>query len=94
LGVVRKSDLLITLPDGETIVADTKWKRLKPRDGGYYGVSESDAYQMLAYSLKYQPGQPNSRLWLLYPRVHGVPERIPTINLPEGRTLEIRQLSI
>jgi 5-methylcytosine-specific restriction enzyme subunit McrC len=89
-----KPDLLITLPDGETIVADTKWKRLKPRDSGYYGVSEADAYQMLAYSLKYQSGQPNPRLWLLYPRVHGVPERIPTINLPEGRTLEIQQLTI
>jgi 5-methylcytosine-specific restriction enzyme subunit McrC len=86
-----KPDLLITLPDGELVVADTKWKRLS-NNGTFYGVSEADVYQMVAYSLKYQPKQSDPRLWLLYPRVRGIPATLPIISLPEGRSLEIKQL--
>lgn len=47
----------------DDIVIDTKWKRLNP-SLPRLGVSESDVYQMLAYSQAYRA----RRLVLLYPR--------------------------
>jgi 5-methylcytosine-specific restriction enzyme subunit McrC len=87
-----KPDLLITLPSGEVIVADTKWKRLKSEASGYYGVSQADVYQMLAYRLTYQAKQSHSRLWLLYPSVPDIPPQLNPIALPQNTTLEICQL--
>ena len=89
-----KPDLLIQLPNGEVIVADTKWKRLDAAKQPHYGVAQADVYQMLAYSHKYQSGQPSPRLWLLYPRLPNLPEPLPIIALPEGRSLEICQVEL
>ena len=47
--------------DGD-IVADTKWKELKP-DDPVFGVKQSDVYQMLAYERAYEA----CRLILIYP---------------------------
>ena len=47
----------------DDIVIDTKWKRLNP-SLPRLGVSESDVYQLLAYSQAYRA----RRLVLLYPR--------------------------
>lgn len=45
------------------VIVDTKWKVLNEKDGRSMGVSQSDVYQMLAYSQAYEA----SRLVLLYP---------------------------
>lgn len=42
---------------------DTKWKRLIDKERANYGISQSDMYQMYAYSKKYKTPE----IWLLYP---------------------------
>ena len=54
----------IVLRKGErVIVLDTKWKRLVNNQKYNYGISQSDMYQMYAYSKKYNTPE----VWLLYP---------------------------
>ena len=45
------------------VVMDTKWKNLIKKERSNYGISQSDMYQMYAYSKKYK----TSEVWLLYP---------------------------
>lgn len=49
--------------DERRVVLDTKWKRLINNERINYGISQSDMYQMYAYSKKYN----TSEIWLLYP---------------------------
>lgn len=49
--------------NGRTVIMDTKWKNLISNERANYGVSQSDMYQMYAYSKKYNA----SEIWLLYP---------------------------
>lgn len=56
-----------------TIIMDTKWKSLNRNERVNYGISQSDMYQMYAYSKKYN----TSEIWLLYPlndEMRGHPE--------------------
>lgn len=56
-----------------TIIMDTKWKSLSRNERVNYGISQSDMYQMYAYSKKYN----TSEIWLLYPlndEMRGHPE--------------------
>lgn len=46
-----------------TVIMDTKWKNLINSERANYGISQSDMYQMYAYSKKYE----TSEIWLLYP---------------------------
>ena len=46
--------------DERRVVLDTKWKRLINNERIYYGISQSDMYQMYAYSKKYN----TSEIWL------------------------------
>lgn len=46
-----------------TVILDTKWKRLNNKKVCNYGISQSDMYQMYAYSKKYG----TKEIWLLYP---------------------------
>ena len=46
-----------------TIILDAKWKRLCNNEYKNYGISQSDMYQMYAYSKKYNTPE----IWLLYP---------------------------
>jgi 5-methylcytosine-specific restriction enzyme subunit McrC len=46
-----------------TVIMDTKWKNLINNERANYGISQSDMYQMYAYSKKYG----TSEIWLLYP---------------------------
>lgn len=48
---------------GRTVIIDTKWKSLINNERANYGISQSDMYQMYAYSKKYE----TSEIWLLYP---------------------------
>ena len=47
-----KPDILVRANRESRIVADTKWKRLDPRQANL-GVSETDVYQVLAYAHRY-----------------------------------------
>lgn len=53
--VLRKGD--------RTVILDTKWKMLGSSGKRNYGISQSDIYQMYAYSRKYDTPE----VWLLYP---------------------------
>jgi len=57
-----RPDIVLT-KDGRTIILDTKWKNLINNERSNYGISQSDMYQMYAYSKKYE----TSEIWLLYP---------------------------
>lgn len=48
---------------GRTVIMDTKWKSLIDNERVNYGISQSDMYQMYAYSKKYEAPE----IWLLYP---------------------------
>lgn len=54
---------IVCRKDGQTVIMDTKWKRLNGNPGDRYGISQADMYQMYAYAKKY--GTPH--IWLLYP---------------------------
>jgi 5-methylcytosine-specific restriction enzyme subunit McrC len=47
-----------------TVIMDTKWKSLIPNEGINYGISQSDMYQMYAYSKRYYTPE----VWLLFPK--------------------------
>jgi 5-methylcytosine-specific restriction enzyme subunit McrC len=54
---------IVLKKDGRTIIMDTKWKSLINNERANYGISQSDMYQMYAYSKKYE----TSEIWMLYP---------------------------
>ena len=58
-----RPDIVITRENGSKVILDTKWKNLIDNPRLNYGISQSDMYQMYAYSKKY--GTPE--IWLLYP---------------------------
>ena len=65
-----KPDIVLTREsDGEVFLLDTKWKLLDS-SRNYYGIAQSDMYQMFAYQKKYG----GKRVILLYPRTNKVPE--------------------
>lgn len=84
-----RPDLLITLPSGEVIVADTKWKRLNPKAAPTFDIQNVDAYQMLAYSEVFQAAQVDRTLHLIYPHLPDLPASILPIHLAGGRALHI-----
>lgn len=57
-----RPDLVIS-GHGKVIIMDTKWKQLIDNQRLNYGISQSDMYQMYAYSKKYHAED----IWLLYP---------------------------
>ena len=57
-----RPDIVLT-KDDHTIILDTKWKNLINNERKNYSISQSDMYQMYAYSKKYK----TSEIWLLYP---------------------------
>lgn len=56
---------IVIRKNNRTIILDTKWKRLCEDERKNYGISQSDMYQMYAYSKKYE----TSEVWLLYPMI-------------------------
>jgi len=73
-----KPDVLINAESGEpALILDTKWKRLLSDDvHSRNGVSQSDIYQLFAYSQRYRC-QENV---LLYPRVPGATAKCFTLD--------------
>ncbi|MFC5849618.1 McrC family protein [Deinococcus petrolearius] len=84
-----RPDLIVHPPGQPVIIADTKWKRLKADRAFPHGVGNADAYQMLAYSEIFQPEPGQRRLCLIYPYLPGLPNQLPDIQLPGGRTLRV-----
>lgn len=58
-----RPDIVITREDGSKIILDTKWKNLVDSPRNHYGISQTDMYQMYAYSKKYEAPE----VWLIYP---------------------------
>lgn len=56
-------DIVIVRDDDTKVILDTKWKSLVNNPRTNYGISQSDMYQMYAYSKKYGA----SEIWLIYP---------------------------
>jgi len=57
-----RPDIVLTRGN-RRVILDTKWKSLFDNERKNYGISQSDMYQMYAYSKKYGV----SEIWLLYP---------------------------
>lgn len=68
-------------------IADTKYKMLA-EDDVKYGVSQSDLYQMFAYSRKYKVQD----IILIYPRTNGVKPH--TLELPDGTRVSVRSIDL
>ena len=67
-----KPDLLMdyhgkTASHNIRVIADTKWKRLSNKAQSYYGIAQSDMYQMYAYQKKFAA----QRVHLIYPKCSG-----------------------
>lgn len=57
-----KPDIIMKSSD-KIIILDTKWKNLNDNPNKNYGISQSDMYQMYAYSKKYN----SNKIILIYP---------------------------
>lgn len=80
-----RPDIVITRGDGSKIILDTKWKSLVDKPRINYGISQSDMYQMYAYSKKYE----TSEVWLLYPMNAEMREH-PEISFISDDGVEVR----
>ena len=68
-----RPDIVVRCNEGDKyrkVIMDTKWKKLNSNRGVNYGISQSDMYQMYAYSKKYNTPE----IWLIYPFHPGVTE--------------------
>ena len=84
-----RPDLILKHQDEPAIVADTKWKRLQADKGLTLGVSNADAYQMVAYSEIFQDPTDQREVWLIYPQVPGLPAMPQAFELKLGQKLRI-----
>ncbi len=83
-----RPDLVLTRDDKKIVVMDTKWKKLIPNPRKNYGISQSDMYQMYAYSKKYQA----SDIWVIYPETSEMNNKTDysfVSNTPEGENTTI-----
>lgn len=51
----------------DCVVIDTKWKVINENQTNKYNISQSDLYQLYAYGKKYQEGNTEPKLFLIYP---------------------------
>ncbi len=82
-----KPDISILQDKKVVKIADTKYKKLA-EDDIKYGVSQSDLYQMFAYSRKYQ----TSDITLIYPKTNDVQPH--TLELPDKTRVYIRSINL
>ena len=64
-----RPDIVLRDKFNNTIIMDTKWKKLINDERKNYGISQMDMYQMFAYSIRYACGNANKlpKVYLLYP---------------------------
>jgi 5-methylcytosine-specific restriction enzyme subunit McrC len=84
-------DILFLEGDINKLILDTKYKQLNRDSNDNYGISQSDAYQMYAYSTKYKC----ERVILLYPQFLGKSEVLKTnFKFEHDKNLLIRTVSL
>jgi 5-methylcytosine-specific restriction enzyme subunit McrC len=86
-----RPDLLVRLGAKPWSVADTKWKRLDPRQTNL-GVSPSDLYQVLAYAHRFE----TTRAVLLYPHhpALGKAGLQKELSIPGPRPVQVRIVTL
>lgn len=67
-----RPDIVIDNMTNDIIIADTKWKKIKPTDTNYW-ISQIDLYQLYAYAKKYD----SKKLYLIYPENINFSETLP-----------------
>jgi 5-methylcytosine-specific restriction enzyme subunit McrC len=79
----------ISIVQNKTVlkIADTKYKKLT-EDDTKYGVSQSDLYQMFAYSRRYETND----ITLIYPKTNQVTSH--TLELPDETRVYIRTINL
>lgn len=80
---------IVLVNDGEIIVMDTKWKVLSDIVRNY-GISQSDMYQMYAYSKKYNA----EKIVLLYPQPDNLRETEISFHSDDGVSVEISFINL
>lgn len=74
-----RPDFLVKQGKKNTLVFDTKWKRLSSNDKeNKYGLSQADFYQMFAYGHKYL--EANGEMLLIYPRTIAFQSVLPSFD--------------
>lgn len=82
----------IVMENGDrVIILDTKWKSLIDNERANYGISQSDMYQMYAYSKKYKTPE----IWLLYPVNNEMRNHAPIrFDSGDGTTVKIHFVDV
>jgi 5-methylcytosine-specific restriction enzyme subunit McrC len=80
---------IVLVNDGEIIIMDTKWKLLSDNVRNY-GISQSDMYQMYAYSKKYSAG----RIVLLYPQSDNLHGTEISFHSDDGVSVEVSFINL
>ena len=80
---------IVLVNDGEIIVMDTKWKLLS-NNVRNYGISQSDMYQMYAYSKKYKA----EKIVLIYPQPENINETKISFHSDDGVSVEISFINL
>lgn len=63
---------------GQRLIADIKWKLISENDrSNSYGISQSDIYQLFAYSKKFLSGQTRREVYLIYPASETFTQPLP-----------------
>ncbi|WP_245423198.1 McrC family protein [Neorhizobium alkalisoli] len=70
-GWFRMKPDIVVIDGTRTWVFDAKWKRLTSSRKGYFGLDQSDFYQLFAYGQKYMAGAGD--MFLIYPAVPNFP---------------------
>jgi 5-methylcytosine-specific restriction enzyme subunit McrC len=69
----------------QTIIADAKWKLIDQNDrANNYGISQSDMYQLHAYSSKWLQGEGIRQAWLIYPAQDQFSAELPIFKFDIG----------
>jgi 5-methylcytosine-specific restriction enzyme subunit McrC len=98
-GLFRTRPDIIVRRHGESapaLIIDTKWKRMTPRlDDPKQGISQSDVYQLMAYSQLYECAE----TMLLYPHHHGLgqqagPTRYSIARRESGSNLRVATVDV
>lgn len=84
-----RPDIYLEDNKGKKIIVDSKWKILSNQKRNY-GISQSDMYQVYAYSKKYEA----DRVVLVYPYVQEFIRNIPTFSSNDGVKVDIRFLDL
>lgn len=82
-----KPDISIMFDKTVLKIADTKYKKLA-EDDTKYGVSQTDLYQMFAYSRRYK----TQDITLIYPKTNDVQSH--TLDLPDETRVSIRSIDL